>query len=44
MVNYYIAAPKLLPTKEYETKQNYGLTIDAIYDIDCGFSELQQKV
>ncbi len=35
MVNYYIAPLKLLPTKEYESKQNYGLTIDGINDIDC---------
>ena len=34
--NYYIAAPKLLPTKEYESKQNYGLTDDVIYDIGSG--------
>jgi hypothetical protein len=44
MVNYYIAALKLLPNKEYESKQNYGFTIDDIYDVDCRSSELQQKV
>lgn len=33
--NYYIATPKLLPT-EYESKQNYGLTVDVIYDIGSG--------
>jgi hypothetical protein len=33
-VNYYIAAPKLLPTKEYESKQNYDVTIDVFNDID----------
>lgn len=41
MVNYYIAAPKLLPTKEYESKQNYDLAIDDINDFDCWFGELQ---
>ena len=31
MVNYYIAPQKLSPTKEYETKQNYSLTIDVVF-------------
>jgi hypothetical protein len=44
MVNYYIAALKLLPIKEYESKQNNGFTINDVYDINCGSSELQQKV
>lgn len=36
MVNCYIASLlKLLPTKEYETKQNYGLSIDDINLYDC---------
>jgi hypothetical protein len=37
MVNYYIAAQKLSPTKEYESKQNYGLTFDFINDVDYWF-------
>jgi hypothetical protein len=37
MVNYYIAPTKLLATKEYESKQNYGFTIDFIIDVDCEF-------
>jgi hypothetical protein len=36
MVNYYIASLKL-PTKRYESKQNYGLTIDGIDPISSGF-------
>jgi hypothetical protein len=36
MVNYYIASLlKLLPTKEYETKQNFGLSIDNVNTNDC---------
>ena len=38
MVNCYIASLlKLLPTKEYETKQNFGLWIDDVNINDCRF-------
>ena len=40
MVNYYIAPPKLLSTKEYESKQNYDLTIDFIIDVDYRVCQL----
>ena len=40
MVNYYIASLKLLPTKEYESKQNYGLAIDGIDPISNWFFQL----
>ncbi len=37
MVNYYIASLKLLPLKEYESKQSYSLAINVIYDNDYRF-------
>jgi hypothetical protein len=36
MVNYYIASLNYY-LKEYESKQNYGLTIDGIDPISSGF-------
>jgi hypothetical protein len=41
MVNYYIASLKLLPTIEYESKQNFGLTIVDINPVSNWFFQLQ---
>ena len=39
--NCYIASLKLLPTKEYESKENYGHAVVTVNHFGCWFFKLQ---